>query len=219
MNFCTNCGEKLTGSAKFCASCGTQTGGAAQEAPRPATEKVGNIRKCPACGAEVQAMTAICSLCGLEFSNVKVSSTVQAFFEKLDAIQEDIYQKQSEKEANTSVKSAIGSLFAGSLGGAFMGASAGAKRQIGMIEGFPIPNSKEDIMEFVLIASGRYRGLKKPFIPTGYDAAEKAEQFKLDDAWRIKCGQAYTKAKITFGSDKEAINQIEMLLREKKIIK
>jgi hypothetical protein len=45
------------------------------------------------------------------------------------------------------------------------------------------------------------------------------EEFKLDDAWRVKCEQAYTKAKIAFGSDKAAIAEIESILKQKKLIK
>jgi hypothetical protein len=50
-------------------------------------------------------------------------------------------------------------------------------------------------------------------------AAEKMEQFQLDSAWKAKCEQAYNKAKISFGSDKQALEQIVEILRGKNIIK
>jgi hypothetical protein len=49
-------------------------------------------------------------------------------------------------------------------------------------------------------------------------AGIKATQ-RYNDAWKVKCEQAYTKAKIAFGSDKEALEQMTSLLKEKKVIK
>jgi DNA-directed RNA polymerase subunit RPC12/RpoP len=220
MAFCSNCGTKMEDGVKFCSSCGTPVGGASPAAVKPASEKVGNIRKCPACGAEVPAMTALCPDCGHEFSNVQANSAVQAFFDKLDAINQDVYEKEAAKEAKGPLGGAMGAMFGiDAMAKTFSGTSAGAKRQIAMIESYPIPNSKEDILEFVLLASSRYKGLKKPLIPTAMGAAQKTEEFKLDDAWRAKCEQAYTKAKIALSSDKSAISEIENLLRQKKIIK
>ena len=218
MAFCANCGTQLNEGAKFCASCGTPAGGAAPA--QPAAEKVGNIRKCPACGAQVPAMSALCPSCGHEFSNVQVTNSVQAFFAKLDAIDSEIYANESAQQAKG--PSSMGSGFLGAVfstahdsSSKYALADAGLKRKIAMIEGYPIPNSKEDILEFVLLASSRYKGLKKPFLLE----VDKEEEFKLDSAWKAKCEQAYGKAKMTMGSDKEAIANIEGILKEKKIIK
>lgn len=207
---------------KFCPSCGTPAGGTApqQQAVKPATEKVGNIRKCPACGAEVPAMAAVCPECGHEFSNVQASNAVREFFEKLDAIDQQVYENEAVKEEKGPLGGAVGAMLGlDGMAKMFSGTSAGAKRKISMIEGFPIPNSKEDIIEFILLASSRYRGAKKPLITTAVGAAQKMEEFKLDDAWRAKCDQAYSKAKLAFGSDKSAIAEIENILKQKKIIK
>jgi hypothetical protein len=184
------------------------------------SEKHGNIRKCPACGAEVPAMVAVCSECGHEFSNVQVSSTVQAFFEKLDAIDQAAYEKESAREAKGPLGGAWGAMFGlDAMVKTFSGMSSDAKRKIAMIEGYPIPNSKEDITEFVLLASTRYKHAKKPLIPTAIGAQQKMEEFQIDNAWRVKCEQAYSKAKFSFGSDRVAITEIERLLKEKKVIK
>jgi len=221
MAFCVNCGNQLAENAKFCTKCGTPTGVATPQQAAPlATEKVGNIRKCPACGAEVPAMAVACSECGHEFSNVRASNAVREFFEKLDNIDQQVFEKEAAKEAKGPLGGAVGAMLGlDGMAKMFTGTSAGAKRKISMIEGFPIPNSKEDIIEFILLASSRYRGAKKPLITSSIGAAQKMEEFKLDDAWRAKCEQAYTKAKLTFGSDKAAIAEIENILKKKKIIK
>jgi hypothetical protein len=162
-------------------------------------------------------MAAVCSFCGHEFSNVQVSSTVQNFFEKYDAIIQDAYEKNSAKEGDWA--GALGATFADALRGGG-GVSAGVKRQIGLIESYPIPNTKGDILEFALLASSRYKGVKEPGLFTrGMTGGnEKLEAFKLDEAWKAKCEQAYTKARISFGSDKDAIAEIENILKKKKII-
>jgi len=214
MAFCSKCGNQLAENQKFCIKCGAPTGGAT--VPKPVVEKVGNIRKCPACGAEVPSMTAICSDCGHEFSNVQVSSTVRSFFEKLDAISQEVFEKAAAEEAKGPVGGAWGVALGidrmARMGKTFRGINAGTKRQIGLIEGYPIPNSKEDILEFLLLASSRYKGIRRPLIPV----AEKMEAFKLDDVWRVKCEQAYIKAKILLKSDKDGIVEIQNILKLNK---
>jgi hypothetical protein len=162
-------------------------------------------------------MTAVCPSCGHEFTNVQTSSTVGAFFEKLDAINQEVYEKEAAKEAKEPSGGVFGAVMGMGLNAmtrAVSGTGAGIKRQIALIEGYPIPNSKEDILEFVLLASSRYKGVSKPLIPAFTGSAEKMEVFKLDDAWRTKCNQAYNKAKITFGSDKVALAQVEAIVAE-----
>ena len=213
MAFCANCGTQLNEGAKFCASCGTPAGGAAPA--KPATEKVGDIRKCPACGAPVPAMSAVCAECGHEFSNVQVANSVQAFIAKLDAIDDQVYAKEAAK---------------GTLGRALSGLdgmakimlakkSAGAKRKVALIEGFPIPNSKEDILEFIVLAASRFQGVPISAFGLRMRGELMTEEQVLDLAWKAKCEQAYNKAKLSFGSDKDAITHIESILKEKKIIK
>jgi hypothetical protein len=81
------------------------------------------------------------------------------------------------------------------------------------IEAFPIPNAKEDILEFVILASN--------MIKTGGTkwTGKGKITLKWNDIWRTKCEQAYNKAKIALGSDKDAIAQIEGIFKQKKIIK
>jgi RNA polymerase subunit RPABC4/transcription elongation factor Spt4 len=202
MAFCAKCGTQLKDGAKFCASCGSPVGGVAPAVPLSATEKVGNIRKCPACGAEVPSMRAICPDCGHEFSNVKAASSVQAFFEKFDAVHDDIFKNQisyklegkatdkqvEREEEDRRYKKELA-----------------VKRQVALIGSYPIPNSKEDILEFVLLAVGRY----------SRDRIDRDDE-EVNEAWREKCEQAYFKAKIAL--DKDTVAQIESILKEKKIV-
>lgn len=66
------------------------------------------------------------------------------------------------------------------------------KQRIIIIKNFPIPNTKEDIFEFMLLAS------------TNFDSSYYATHLHEDDisdAWLIKIEQCYSKARLAFGSD------------------
>jgi predicted amidophosphoribosyltransferase len=215
MAFCSNCGTQLQDGAKFCASCGTPAGGAvpAASAPPPAAEKVGNVRKCPSCGAEVPAMTAVCPSCGHEFSGVQANSTVQAFFNKLMEMEQQALEKKSgPADPKMTVLKGLAKFY----GASTLVPSADEKMRTEFISGFPIPNSKEDILEFVILASSRISSSGSGLMGGMGGLAEKKKENEL---WKIKCEQAYTKAKMSFGSDKDAIARIESILKEKKIIK
>jgi RNA polymerase subunit RPABC4/transcription elongation factor Spt4 len=211
MAFCSNCGTQLQDGVKFCPSCGILAGGAAP-ALKPAAEKVGNIRKCPACGAEVPSMTVVCPSCGHEFSSVQVANSVQAFFERIDAVDQEIYE---QKTTEGILSKTLGGL--GKISGfeKVLGPSAGGKRKIALVEGYPIPNSKEDILEFIVLAASRFQRL-----PTkSWGRRLRDEATLLDIAWKTKCEQAYNKAKLSFGSDQDTIANIESILKKKKIIR
>jgi predicted RNA-binding Zn-ribbon protein involved in translation (DUF1610 family) len=202
MAFCSNCGTKLEEGVKFCPSCGTQTGNAAVS---KAAEKVGTIRKCPACGAEVESFQATCSSCGHEFSNIKVTSSVQQFFEKLVALDQHIYETGNDTQSiGTSLLNMYG------LGGT----RKGDKRRINLIEGFPIPNTKEDILEFMIMASSRINHSGVKWMGNPNAIMESRELAKYNNAWKSKIKQAYTKAKIAFVGDKETMAQITLIMDE-----
>jgi hypothetical protein len=199
--------------AKFCPSCGTPVGGAAP-APKPAAEKVGNIRKCPACGAEVPSMTAVCPSCGHEFSNIQVANSVQMFFEKLDALDSEVFEQDAAKEAKGPLGGAVGAMLGlNEMANRFSGPNAGEKRKIALIEGFPIPNSKEDLLEFLILATSRIKPIPKMM---GFGAIAAPSEInsvkRMNEAWASKCQQVYNKAKIVLGTDKDAVVQITATL-------
>lgn len=77
---------------------------------------------CPNCGKQVPPMTLKCE-CGYEFTKAKVISSVQELVEKIDLISID-YFSVSERE----------------------------QKICDTIEFFPVPNTKEDILEFLSMA-------------------------------------------------------------------
>ena len=66
-------------------------------------------------------------------------------------------------------------------------------KKVTLIQSFPIPNNKEDILEFMILAS------------TCFDATEKTKENNaekdISDAWLMKVEQSYQKAKLLFYND------------------
>lgn len=102
-----------------------------------AAEKKAAIGKvCPKCGRQVESMTVRCE-CGYEFKNEKSVSSVQKLHEALNNIR---LTSAEENEIKTS---------------AFSGATRDkitANKKIDVISSFPVPNTKEDIIEFLALA-------------------------------------------------------------------
>ena len=90
---------------------------------------------CPNCGKQVPPMTLKCE-CGYEFTKAKAISSVQELVEKIDLINLD-RSSISERE----------------------------KKICDTIELFPVPNTKEDILEFMSLATSNLKN-KVPFYNT-----------------------------------------------------
>ena len=116
---------------------------------------VGEIRRCHNCGEVLRAIEAVCNSCGYELRGNNVSSTVKEFERRLEEIGAS-NQKESKK----------------------------IDLQKAFIRNFPIPNTKEDLFEFIVLASSNL---------------DSNDDFT--GAWRAKFEQAYQKAKLTFGNE------------------
>ncbi len=66
------------------------------------------------------------------------------------------------------------------------------EQKIAFISTFPVPNNKEDILEFMSLASSNF---------DAYYYATHLDEEDLSDAWLAKIEQCYQKAKISFGND------------------
>ena len=73
----------------------------------------------------------------------------------------------------------------------------------GMIRTFPIPNTREDILEFMILASTNI---------------ENSFQMEVAEAWIVKFEQAYEKSMIMFGETPEVSRCHELFLEKKKTV-
>ena len=95
-------------------------------------------RTCPNCGKQVPPLTLKCD-CGYEFTTVRAVSSIQLLSEKLSSIQ---LTKEEEEE----IADAAPAYKQGKREGFI------ANKQIDIISTFPVPNTKEDIIEFLAIS-------------------------------------------------------------------
>jgi endogenous inhibitor of DNA gyrase (YacG/DUF329 family) len=81
-----------------------------------------------------------------------------------------------------------------------------------LIENFPIPNTKEDIIEFLVLASSK-------IIPAHGLTGSASLQRAWNKIWGIKCRQVYDKADILLTSDKDALATVEKVrVKNEKIL-
>lgn len=190
MAYCPNCGTKLVDGDVFCGNCGKRIDAAAapfepvfsrapaeeSEPPTKETKPKSAITRCPACGEIVDKNAVICPSCGFGIRDV-ADGSIALLSQKLDLIESKRPQKRKKNENDT--------------------ISATDERKISLILSWPIPNSKDDLIEFAAMASGNC--IAPPKLGNDRIAAEDA----LAEAWRSKFDQAYAKAEHLFGDSDE----------------
>lgn len=183
MKYCKECGAKLEGDEKFCPECGMKI----EEDTSRQTNYEGEIQKCPNCGEVLNSFTPVCPSCGFELRNAKSSSGVTEFVKKLQEI-----------ESN----------------GMFNGRKIQDEAQkISMIRNFPIPNTKEDLYEFLVLSKSNIE------VDLYKKSDSESVELALSNAWKAKFEQAYQKAKWLFKDDERMIEIQEMYNELDKAIK
>lgn len=159
----------------------------------PKSNKFGDIKKCPACGAMLQSYSTRCPDCGYEFRNIQANGGIQRLFEMLNEV-----ESQSREDTTTIMGSfgrAYGDLFASSFGG-----TKDTRRKKAIIQNFPIPTTKEDILEFLALAVPL---AKKPSM---FD--QDFSRREMYPIWRDKCEQIIMKAKFSMKDDPQTLAEI-----------
>ncbi len=199
MAFCMECGTRLPDGAKFCPVCGTRVANSPipNEGPEKKTINMTQekVVKCPNCSSLISRLDAVCPYCGAQISGREASTSIQRFAQQLYEVE----QEPSEPEGGLMGLLGYSKAMEQAYG------SKAFERKISLISSFPIPNTIEEISEFVVLAANsidekwgkntmRNRMFGKP--GTAYYT-----NIKLADTWINKLNQAYTKAKISFRSD------------------
>ena len=154
----------------------------------PKSEKYGDVRKCPTCGAIVESFTTRCPDCGHEFSNIGTVSSFNLLSSKLEAL-------ENQKK--------------GTLWGVFKDESID-NQKVSLINGFPVPTTKEDILEFVSMAAPLAKPATKSFFSPNSGGP-------ISKAWLAKCEQVIMKARFSMKEDKTTLAEIERYAKELKI--
>ncbi|MDE5868854.1 MAG: zinc ribbon domain-containing protein [Muribaculaceae bacterium] len=123
----------------------------------------GEMRKCPACGAPITGLSAKCPECGHEFTNINANTTVRRLIASLNNI--DATAGQGDLKTTNS-------------------------RKVQIIRNFPIPNTKEDVIELLSLCQA--------------NMSVKGEDPAIRNAWKTKAEQLITKSEIILRDDKDA---------------
>ena len=182
MAYCVNCGNEIVENAKFCQKCGTPTG-IGQDRTARQQEFAGKIYKCPNCGEVLNSFEINCPSCGYELRGAKASSAVKEFALKLEAIES---KREYEKPRG---------LFGAAE--ALQRISKTDEQKISLIKSFSVPNSKEDMLEFMILATSSMNMKTYDSTNTNISKGEK----ELNAAWFSKVQQVYEKAKRTHSTD------------------
>lgn len=122
-------------------------------------------KRCPQCGRQVESMTVRCE-CGYEFRSEKAVSSVQKLYDDLNNIQLTDKEYQSCTYEGKPVSTTAEKV-----------EKIKREKKLNLISTFPIPNTKEDIIEFLAMAApnskmkgglfGTLAGRLKIFVPIG----------------------------------------------------
>ena len=202
MAFCINCGQELTEGAKFCANCGKVVNG---ENPTPQRKTVyeGQLHKCPNCGELLDAFRSHCPSCGYEIRDARSSSSVRELAQKLERIEAERMAPIEEKKSL--MKMVFGKDFKeeNEVEEAQERFDEHKRQQkANLIINFSVPNTREDILEFMILASSNID-------------VKKGIDDEVTKAWLSKLDQVYEKAKLMMGN-KPSFAQIKNIYDRKK---
>lgn len=167
------------------------------------------VNFCPSCGTKLDPNAKFCKGCGLAIETSNGNQRQQEWAGKLvkcPSCGEDI-------PSFTVICPACGIELRGTRSSSAISMLAeklenttSEKQRIIIIKSFPIPNTREDIFEFMLLAASNF--------DSSYYATHLHEE-NISDAWLAKIEQCYSKAKLSFGThpDFERIESIYLRIK------
>lgn len=166
----------------------------------PKSNKYGDIRKCPACGAMLQSFQSRCPECGHEIMGVQANASIQKLFEMINDIEST--RKSSSLSSNIFVQ-------------AFSNAPDPVdQRKIECIKNFPIPTTREDILEFLCMALPLAKKQKRRFWADEDEMKNVEKHNSFVPTWKAKCEQIIMKARFSMKEDKATLAEIEHYAQE-----
>ena len=191
MAICISCGNEAGEESKFCPECGTPTPSSAKSHVSMREEYAGKVIKCPNCGSPLGSYCGNCPFCGYEIREVAANHTVKQLSEQLCEIEaQRLSQGYLGRKKALEKKREI------------------CDRKITLIRSFGIPNSKEDLLDFAILAASNI----------DYSAYTSSAARSLSEAWMSSLRQSLEKARILDAGGREyrAINEV-VCEAEKKV--
>ncbi|MCW2260126.1 MULTISPECIES: hypothetical protein [Sphingobacterium] len=192
----------------------------------PKSDKLGDVKKCPSCGAIAESFTIKCSDCGTEFRNIEASNSVIKFFDKLDEVEAtratNVYELSQKKSIG------IGTILLWlcfwhviifiKLIQFLIYKSKSAKwsttdsRKEELIMNYPVPVSKEAILEFLTLSSSKLHS------STYFNLFSEDTKYRnaWNKIWLKKIEQINSKAIIAMKGDSASLKEVENLVKNAK---
>ena len=207
IKFCSNCGAKIDKDARFCKSCGRALYDESAFSQEKKSEKRvkfgGTVHNCPCCGDILNSFVTNCPSCGYEVREAKPTSSVKELVTKLESIESRQMLITEEK------KSLMKMVFGKDLKNEDEMQEAARRfenqkiqEKVTVIINYPVPNTKEDILEFMILATSNIN------TKLGIDD-------DLSKAWIQKMEQVYQRAELTIKNSSD-LNPIKNLYSNKK---
>lgn len=178
-----------------------------QAASAPASGKHGVVNKCPVCGAIVESGNPSCPECGYAFRGIAANSSVEKLSELLRQVQIDIRQQDIEIEkinANKKPQNLISGAFSGDLLRQAQGNTNNLQRINDIIINFPVPTTKEDLLEFILFLEPKTKG-----------GLYNNPNYHHKKVYKTKFDECCRKAELLFPNDPQVTRILNSVMPEK----
>lgn len=205
MAFCQNCGHELDPTAKFCPECGIPI--SKKDMSIRHQKFAGEIIKCPNCGEILNAFSSKCPSCGYELRGSDSLNSVEEFARELKIIE----SKRKKEPEFTGIGNSLSKVLS-----LLTNTTDPVDQQLAnRIANFAVPNTTEDIFEFMILAASNIDPMAHDKTTYGYSLTERAGKLMVSNAWDSKYSQVCKKAKIMFPEDSR-LCEIENLYRSKQ---
>jgi len=177
-----------------------------QTTAAPKSDKFGDVKKCPACGAMAQSFQTKCPDCDHEFSGIEATASIEKLFKMLNDAEDT---RKEDSNTNNPLK-AMGNMYAQQFS-ALAGPNKVDKKKMEIISNFPIPTTKNDILEFLSLAVPKAKTVGN-FLTKNNPENKSHNDFA--NIWKTKCEQIIIKAKFSMKEDKKALEEIMSYAKE-----
>lgn len=150
-------------------------------------------RKCPSCGASVQGLQGECPYCGSAFEKTDAKSPIERLAEAVEKATRECKERYAKSSVEMEKAKAVTK----------RKTSIWDENQIeddtdevvaGIIKNFPVPNSKADLMEFIIALKPKTQGS----FPDG-----------IKDAYYTKYKESLDKARYLYSDDRDVKRLLE----------
>ena len=197
MSYCIKCGALNLDDISICCACGYKPDAATSIVMKKREEVYdGVIHKCPRCGNILKGFEIACGCCGYEIREEEIAQNVSELSKKINKIN---YVPRELSKFET-----FSSAFGLQENPNELARKRNLESKAEVITNYHIPNTKEGILEFMIMASAN---ISKKTLDNNENVVR--------DAWISKMDQAYMKAQISFGDDL-LFDEIERIYLAKK---